>query len=118
MAENIVERVGQILIAGLPGRYDDAVQHSLCSRIMEIRVQLHRNNLVGIVLAGLRKTRRAGVGPARINVREALDYRLVVGWDRLVQPIQPGAAIVIEFNEPNRKQLHQLTREVFVRSNI
>ena len=51
-------------------------------------------------------------------MREALDDVLVVGWNFPPLCVRSGAAIEIQFDQPDRKELHELASVVLVRADV
>ena len=109
---------GAILAAGLVRRDYRAIQDCLCAGVMEIRIKLHGYSLVERVSLRELEPGRPGIVPTGVYVGEAFDYFLTISRDLPVLPVQPRRAVGIEFDQANRKKLHEFAGVIFVRSNI
>ncbi len=118
MGEDAVERRVKIVDAALARRNRHAAEHELRARIVEIRIELHRLHLVLARGARLREVRGAGVGPARVRVREPFDDRLRIRRNGLAGAVELRRAVDGELHEPDREELHQLARIVLVGSDV
>ena len=76
-------------------------------------------NHVSEKILGIVRTRRDagqhGIGPARENMREAFDFVLTVTRYRRAVGIEFLRAVLVELPDTDGKQLHELTRVVFIR---
>ncbi len=106
VVENIVQRGRKILIARLASRNCYSVERLFGAGVVKIGPQFHRRDLALGIGEVYVKPRCPRVGPASIDMREAFDYRLVVGGNLLILRVEPWRTILIQLEETNRKQLH------------
>ncbi len=114
MLEDEVEREAQVLLRRLAAGADDTVEQRLRRLLVVALPGLHRLVVRRRPIPAL----RVRVGPAREDLRETLDDRLVVGRDRLQEGVEQHAAVGIELQESDREQLLDLARVVLVGADV
>ena len=134
MIENIVDggiqfgvlvrrHVRQIARAIHTGRQLLSIQQGLCTNVIRsiragVVAERHRTNIVRRVYTNSADSHRGRRNdPAGEDSCEGSNFILPISWYAISICVQDWSAIRIQHVGPDRKQLHQLSRVIFIRRN-
>ena len=111
--ENCIETILQILRLSLSRRQCDTIQNRFCAGVMVLGKSHHRLAIIRLDVAPRWRSGLIPI-PAGENVRVSFHHVLVVSRNRLAVDIELLRAVLIEFVQANREQLHDLPRVILV----